>query len=191
MNKPLFTSIHHSCLIRQATACTVVRKHRMRVETMSGLEVEVQYLTASGIQTTSGKVTYQRIIWESEIGISDVDPTSYTLLHGLKKLAVFPSQAPFCEMRPTLSPHNLTIGQLVADDPQDPRLFVSPTSELWLSFFAYPVISSPGETCSSHTGGKMYHAPVPFHWQVDLNDNGSSLRNSRRRTPPSLLVLTG
>ena len=152
----------------------VVRKHRMRVETMSGLEVEVKYLTASGVKASSGGVTYQRIIWESEIGISDVDPMSYTLLHSLKKLAVFPSQASFCEIRPTVSPHNLTIGQLVADGPQDPRLFISPTSELWLSFFAYPVTSSPGEACSSHTGGKMYHAQVPFHWQEDLSDGGLS-----------------
>jgi peptidoglycan/LPS O-acetylase OafA/YrhL len=150
----------------------VVRKHRMRVEKMAGLEVEVKYLTSSGIQTTSGKVTYQRIIWESDIGISDVDPTSYRLLHRLKKLAVFPSQASFCEIRPTLSPHNQTMAQLVADGPQDPRLFISPTSELWLSFFSYPITSSSGEACSSRTGGKVYHAPVPSHFQIDLVDGG-------------------
>jgi predicted peptidase len=140
----------------------VVRKHRMHIKFITGLSLERQYLEHNGSVTNATATVSESVTWESEIGIGYLNPTTFELLGSMVKLDVFPTGSHFCQLRPWFSPHNQTVGRLIVDGPQDPRLFVTADNEMWLSFFSVPATPYPGQACPSQTGGNVYQAAVLF-----------------------------
>jgi hypothetical protein len=140
----------------------VVRKNRMHIKFITGLSLERQYLEHNGSVSSATATTFESVTWESEIGIGYLNPTTFELLGSMVMLDVFPTGSHFCRLRPWFSPHNQTVGRLIVDGPQDPRLFVTADNEMWLSFFSVPATPYPGQACPSQTGGKVYQAAVIF-----------------------------
>jgi hypothetical protein len=139
-----------------------VRKHRMSIERSDMLPIKVEFMINQHrmINQTSGPVVYERLVWESEIGIGELDPETLEVVqHSMHRLELMPSSY-FCRLRPSLSPHNQTMTQMIVDGPQDPRLFWNPKGELWLTFFSLPTTSLDDQSCVSKSGGKVFQAQV-------------------------------
>jgi hypothetical protein len=140
----------------------VVRKHKKHIKVITGLSLELQYLQHNGSVTNATATVSESVTWESEIGIGYFNSTTFELLGSMVMLEVFPPGSHFCQLRQWFSPQNQTVGRLIVDGPQDPRLFVTADNEMWLSFFSLPVTPYPGQACPSQTGGNVYQATVPF-----------------------------